>query len=579
MRVRMGLSPGHGPRANPVTRRAFLGRAVIGSLGIGLAGALAAYGRRVPAPLDTSGRTDFAPPFAIATAGGLRPLWTLAHRAVVTDPSMLRLPRGATVESPWVDSTPGARYQLVVTSNGPVRVSTKWFDAARRPMAMGDAARTLQRRASLIVTTPANAGGFRLQLGTDTDDVAVTALSLALVGGVRVEPFPDFQRAAFAFSYDWESAMGGLIHTRSPANSEGDGTQVALHSDGSPVVADAEDKGMRMRDGARFLAAQFATHAIRATFYATGYNLLAGNADHEQFLGDPVYSNADAAHGWGSDYWHTHPWYEHDPFGTEQTHPAWYFASLTRELAAAGHEIASHSFGHLYVRGVKPEQLEADLQLWQRAAATLGVRTAPSFAFPWTSSNSLDERFWMVFARIGWMVLTRLYPHDLRYPYELDRVPADPRLAVFPDFYLQSHAAMLDEALAHIEETVARRGYHSFWTHPNEVLEQDGRMVWTRVIAAANDARDRGLWIAPVTEIAGHAVAARAVVVSAEGAGRRFSVENPTNRDLSGLTLTMPYRVQEAMMDGKPLADVRGDQVRLPTLAAGSGVIIEVTPL
>ena len=58
-----------------------------------------------------------------------------------------------------------------------------------------------------------------------------------------------------------------------------------------------------------------------------------------------------------------------DPCSTEAAAPAWYFASETRALAAAGHEIASHSFGHLYVRGVKPEQLDADLQEWNRAAS------------------------------------------------------------------------------------------------------------------------------------------------------------------------------------------------------------------
>ncbi|MCA1667738.1 MAG: polysaccharide deacetylase family protein [Thermomicrobia bacterium] len=373
-------------------------------------------------------------------------------------------------------------------------------------MASSNSAQTADDSTPITLATPPDAVGCRLQLRADTGDVTITALALILADGVRVEPFPDFQRAAFAFSYDWESAMGGLIHTRSAANSEGDGTLVSLRSDGGPVVAEAEAKGLRMRDGARFLAAQFAQHDIHATFYTTGYNLLTGNSDGVRFLDNPIYPDADAAHGWGSDYWRTHPWYSDDPFGTEETHPAWYFASLAHDLVAAGHEIASHSFGHLYVRGVKPEQLAADLQLWQRTAAAQGIATAPSFAFPWTSSNSLDERFWTIFAQLGWTVLTRLYPRDLRHPYELDRIASDPRLSVFPDFYLPSHAAVLDEALARVEETLARRGYHSLWTHPNEVLEQDGEALWTQAIAAVAAARARGLWVAPVTQIARYAL-------------------------------------------------------------------------
>lgn len=119
-------------------------------------------------------------------------------------------------------------------------------------------------------------------------------------------------------------------------------------------------------------------------------------------------------------------------------------------------------------------------------------QTLAVFAFPRTSSNSLDRRFRSIFARMGWTVLTRLYPHDLRAPYELDRIPADPRLVVFPHCYLPSHLAMRDEMLTGIEETLGHRGFHNLETHPREVLEQDGQVVWTQVIAAG-DAHARGL--------------------------------------------------------------------------------------
>ena len=109
---------------------------------------------------------------------------------------------------------------------------------------------------------------------------------------MRVEPFPDGQRAALAFSFDWESAMGGLIHSRSgEANAEGEGAAVSMGADGAPSVADAEEKGLRMRDGAQFLADLFARYGIRATFYATGYDLLSGNPTCEKFLGDLVKAN------------------------------------------------------------------------------------------------------------------------------------------------------------------------------------------------------------------------------------------------------------------------------------------------
>ena len=39
-----------------------------------------------------------------------------------------------------------------------------------------------------------------------------------------------------------------------------------------------------MRQGADILLQIFATHAISATFYATGYNLLDGNTAHQTLL-------------------------------------------------------------------------------------------------------------------------------------------------------------------------------------------------------------------------------------------------------------------------------------------------------
>ena len=149
--------------------------------------------------------------------------------------------------------------------------------------------------------------------------------------------------------------------------------------------------------------------------------------------------------------------------------------SETRTLAAAGHEIATHTFGHLYVRGVSPAQLQADLELWNSVAQALGLPPRARFAFPWTSSNSLDESFWTVFEQLGMTVLTRLYETDVLHKYELARVKDFPALIIFPDFYLASNSAALDEALLRIDTTIASRGYHSLWNHPNEALEQDGQ--------------------------------------------------------------------------------------------------------
>jgi peptidoglycan/xylan/chitin deacetylase (PgdA/CDA1 family) len=521
--------------------------------------------------------TNYAAPFAVESNGQVRPVWTLAKGGAAAIGS-LRLDAGNWAESPWLDVAAGQAYAARVTTSGAGRLLFAWYDAARQPAV----AQTVtlhagtDQRASFAA--PPQAAGLRLRFeAAPGTALTVTDVQLTLAAGVRVEPFPDYNRAAFAFSFDWESAMGGLIHTRS-AGGEGEGATVGLQENGGPSVADAEAKALRMRDGARFLADQFARYGIHATFYATGYDLLTGNPACEKFLGNPMYRNADEANGWGSNWWQTHPWYENDPCSTEAQAPAWYFASETRELANEGHEIGSHTFGHLYVRGVKPAELAADLAQWKQSAAALGLPPATSFAFPWTSSNSLDAPFFAVFEQQGLTILTRVYPPDLHHQYELDREKDDPNITIFPDLYLPSRADVLDQALAGIDLALAGRGYFSVWTHPNEALEQGGQVIWTRAIDYAAQARDRGLWVAPVSDIVQYGQHTRQVAVTAlpVAGGARLVVENQSGQALSGLTLSLPGTLANVTAGGQPWTDTRGTQLRLTVLPPTGSTVVQV---
>ena len=523
--------------------------------------------RAVAAEPTGDGTAGYVAPFAIETNGDLRPLWTFERGGGRATLGSLGLETGAVAVSPWIDVWPGAAYALSLRGDQPFRVVFAWETTAREPIVAQAATVAPGGEQIIRFAAPPGAAGLRLRLEATDRAATVAGLRLDLAAGVRVEPLPDGRRAALAFSFDWESAMGGLIHSRS--SGEGEGATVGLRDDGGPSVAQAEEKGRRMREGARFLADLFARYEIKATFYSTGYNLLDGNPTCQKFLGDPVYPNANTQNGWGSDWWRTRPWFGDDPCATEAQAPAWYFGSETRALAVEGHEIASHSFGHLYVRGVKPEQLAADLDQWNRAATALGLPPARSFAFPWTSSNSLDDRFWAVFERAGMTVLTRLYQtgtQPLPHPYELDRITGQPNLIVFPDFYLASRAEAQGEALARIDVILAVRGYHSLWNHPNEALEQGGPVIWSRVVEYAAAGRERGLWIAPVTEIATYGTASRRVAVTAlpVAGGTRVVVENRLDRALDGLTLHLP---QSAGASGQAI---------VPALGAGATATIVV---
>jgi peptidoglycan/xylan/chitin deacetylase (PgdA/CDA1 family) len=414
------------------------------------------------------------------------------------------------------------------------------------------------------------AGATHLQVefrNIDTGGSWLRMENLSLTSqGVYVEPHPNGTQGAIAFSFDWESAMGGAIHSQGMEGHD---------------VAGATEHGLLMRQGANWLNKLFTDHNIHATFYATGYNLLDGNTEHRTFSGDPIYKWAKPKNNWSTDYWLTHGWFSDDPFGTYQTDPAWYFGDQTRALLAAGHEIAPHTFGHIYVRGSNPTELATDMDEWLKAAKAQGVPAPTTFAFPWRSSNSLTPDFYDVLYQRGIRAVTRLYAPDLRDLYTLGAAPVYSYMAVMPDFLLGAPSSNageeasgapigLDQGLAVITETLARRGTTSFWTHP-EQLGDSARLqpvtdAWTGVVEAAAKERDAGrLWIATVAEITAYQRDVMSVTVTLDkglSGSWKVAVTNDSGHDISGVTLTLPGDVVRL---SSPDAEVRTVVHPVPT--------------
>jgi len=401
--------------------------------------------------------------------------------------------------------------------------------------------------------------------------------------------------------------MGGLVHSRSiddPRAGE------------SPIA-----RGLQMREGITTTLELFRTYNIQATYYATGYNFLLGNTERREFMGSPTFGWAQQATktraGWLSDRWTKTPWFADDPHGTVQSDPAWYFGDQTDALHAAGHEIGSHTFGHLYVRGSTPEELDTDLTEWDRAAAARGLTAVQSFAFPWQSSNSLisggtgRSSFYDVMAAHGITSVTRLYPGDLRDHYTLSAVPlyisptlqVSPNISIMPDFLLgpplegagdvaitgtvaggvdeaRGEVGNLEGAQQVIVTVLARRGVTSFWNHPEQLATNpDVANTWRETVAYAAAQRPNGLWIAPVSTIAGYMRDMRQVEVvwQARAGGYAAVVTNHTDHALDGVTLSFPLPVQAATVEGQPAPRITGTLVVLPRLTAGAAVDLQVT--
>lgn len=362
--------------------------------------------------------------------------------------------------------------------------------------------------------------------------------------GVYIESHPNGAQGALAFSFDWESAMGGAIHSRG----------MTVHD-----PKGAAEHGQAMRDGAAWLNKLFNQHNIKATFYATGYNLLDGNTQRREFSGNPTYKWARIGNGsgWDTNWWLTHTWYSDDPFGAIQTDPAWYFGDQTRTLLQAGHEIAPHTFGHLYVRGAKPQELATDMDEWLSAAKSVGVPAPTTFAFPWRSSNSLTADFYKVLGDRGIRAVTRIYAPDMKDQYTVGAVGVYPDISVMPDFLLGAESAVGGEGagapitgeqgIQVITETLSRRGATSFWQHPEQLAPgmKDIQAAWTQVVSAAAQERDKGrLWIATVADITAYPRDVMSVTVSLSkewlGGTWKIHVNNALDKPISGVTITLP---------------------------------------
>jgi hypothetical protein len=365
-------------------------------------------------------------------------------------------------------------------------------------------------------------------------------------------PWPAGQRAALSFSFDWETAMGGLVHSRSVGDP---------NVDQDPIL-----RGLRMREGITTTIDIFQPHGIRATYYATGYNFLLGNTEQITFMGDPTYSWANSDNRWTSDRWQTTPWFAPDPYGSFISHPAWYFGDLVPRVREAEHDIQSHTFSHFYGGFVRAEDWQADIDAWHMVAAAQDVPPMRSLAFPWSSSGGMSAASWEALRAAGITSVTRtseqsqynFFPRNdagLVHDPHCRPLPAYETIMVCPDFYLTPASA--EQAIAQINHTLAVSGTIDLWAHTEEVVSPEQRDAWERVVNYAAIQPD--LWIAPLAEITDWQHALRQVRIShvqpfdsrRPDMPLRFRLVNASSHDLHGLSLRMPFAVGELALNGE----------------------------
>jgi hypothetical protein len=388
---------------------------------------------------------------------------------------------------------------------------------------------------------------------------------------IAISPWPNGARAALSFSFDWETAMGGLIHSR---------------SDDPNSAQNPEARGLRMREGITTTLRLFETYGIRATYYANGYNFLLGNIERRQFMGNPTYPWASKANGWPTDTWTTTPWFAKDPYGPVQTQPAWYFGDLIAPLQQARQDIQSHTFSHFSGGDASAADWSSDLQAWRALAAERDVPPARSLAFPWSRSNGMSYADWDALQAAGITSVTRTSwsPNQPQYHIvsaedpHCRPVPGHERILACPDFYLHSRATAV-QAQELIDRTVAVGGMIDLWAHTEEITSPEQIAAWEQVVRYAAQQRDAGqVWIAPLAEIADwQQSSAKLKVLSSElsqsNQSLTFMIDNSEGTNLDGLTIQLPFTAARYTMNG---AEAKTQNSKLITLNLPAGQTVEV---
>jgi hypothetical protein len=403
---------------------------------------------------------------------------------------------------------------------------------------------------------------------------------------VVIQPWPNGAQAALSFSFDWETTMGGLIHSRS------------LAADDLNNAEDPRIRGMRMRAGITSTIELFRAYDIRATYYATGYNFLAGNPARHTFMGDPTFGWATVANGWRRDWSHS-PWFGSDPYGTIASDPDYYFADLAAALREAGHDIQSHTFSHLHGGYASIADWSADLAAWRTAAQAAHTPPARSLAFPWSSSAGMSDASWNELAAAGITSVTRTNwsqrPYRLadREAWRCQPVPAHETILACPDFYLtagrdtpaasqigQLHAGGgRDEAIRQIDAAIAAGGMIDIWAHTEEVTSAEQVADWSAVVQHAAAARDAGsLWIAPLAEIADWQQSSATLNIATSELNQNdgslnIIIDNSQGTNLNGLGLQLPFTVARYTVNN---TERKTHNSKLITLDLPAGQTVEV---
>jgi hypothetical protein len=157
-------------------------------------------------------------------------------------------------------------------------------------------------------------------------------------------------------------------------------------------------------------------------------------------------------------------------------------------------------------------------------------------------------------------------------------VPGHERILACPDFYLTVQRAAL--ALKQIDAAISAGGMIDIWAHTEEVTSPEQIAAWSQVVRYAAEQRDAGkLWVAPLAEIADWQAAVGKLSIENEEWRNQgdistfsFHIRSASQRDLSGVTLKLPFQPKKITVDGMIL----NSQFSIVHLDVRAGQTLEV---
>ena len=293
-------------------------------------------------------------------------------------------------------------------------------------------------------------------------------------------------------------------------------------------------RGYSNRIGTENIISVFQKYKIHGTWFSTGHVLLKENIHrnnyriHKQSSYPAIFKGLNNINNPGQP---EHPVFMDDPAGDYKTHPYWYFGDQAQRLREMGEDIQCHTFSHPYVALEAVENLQTDLEDWQKAAARNGFEKATVLAFPYlgdcyiqnkitgetgmfrnlTEKNPeafdilpLSGKHIDILKSAGIELVTRCISWQMKNDFLFGGIREYNYSGLYymPDINFSMPEFNNLAFKTFLGEVIVRHATLNIWLHPNNVFRTGEIRNFEKMVCALKEESDKGnIWLATMKEI------------------------------------------------------------------------------